>query len=451
MQSNKRAGRYPQDLPAASPRKSSPAPWRPGMTSKEFTRYIFASLDVIVADKELPSAAFGVAYVIAQHLNKETNEAFPGTDVIAEEAGLAQSTVRAMVDKLAERGHYAVEFGSRGSGHSNKYRLTALEPTAAKMKPRKQRTAAVSDLRKERTVAVLDDMAKERFQGIKQRTVAMNHYNHQEPGLRPGGLVDRVKRNQLTETSDDARLSPVKGTGEVPLSAAVAAENPDADKKQPNAQLGTPANAHNGAGADVASVKDAARDTAREPMSSSLVRYLPHPASAQRPVVKTHHAPRLSDCAAVAEESRADIGTENFNHGRINMSHKPNVAPAEALKPWLDLGMSRATWYRKRRETPPSGETPASVDHEALFARPTFTPAEEEGLQKLRAILPKDNGPEGTRTLYASALNHGATIPKLLAAADVFASGSGVKALAELLFYWEDWWTIAAIRTEQPL
>ena len=133
------------------------------------------------------------------------------------------------------------------------------------------------------------------------------------------------------------------------------------------------------------------------------------------------------------------------------MSHKPNVAPAEALKPWLDLGMSRATWYRKRRETPPSGETPASVDHEALFARPTFTPAEEEGLQKLRAILPKDNGPEGTRTLYASALNHGATIPKLLAAADVFASGSGVKALAELLFYWEDWWTIAAIRTEQPL
>ena len=150
------------------------------MTSTEFTRYIFASLDVIAKDKDLPSAAKVVAYVISQHLNKGTNEAFPGTDVIADEAGMAKSTVRAMVDKLAEHGHYAVEFGSKGSGHSNKYTLTALEPTAVKMKPRKERTGAVSDHGKGRTVALLDDAAKGRFDQIKGRTVAMNHYNHQE-------------------------------------------------------------------------------------------------------------------------------------------------------------------------------------------------------------------------------------------------------------------------------
>src|SRR4051812_24785904 len=82
--------------------------------SRAFTRAIFANLDVIAADRELPSPAFRVAYVISQHLNKKTREAFVGTDLIASKAALSKSTVRAMVEKLRERGHYVVEFGRQG-------------------------------------------------------------------------------------------------------------------------------------------------------------------------------------------------------------------------------------------------------------------------------------------------------------------------------------------------
>lgn len=207
---------------ASSARKSSAPSWHPAMTRTEFTRYIFASLDAIVADRELPPNAFGVAYVISQHLDRETNEAFPGTDVIADEAGMAQSTVRAMVDKLAERGHYAVEFGRRGSGHSNKYRLTALERTAAKPGPEKQRPLAISEQEKQRPVAILDEAGKERIRRKKQRPVAMNHYNHLERGF-AARLVDRGNLTD-SKTADDAPSSP---DGNYPFRAPDGAKNPD--------------------------------------------------------------------------------------------------------------------------------------------------------------------------------------------------------------------------------
>ena len=130
---------------------------------KQHTRELFAWLDHVMADSDLPHPAFKVAYVIGQHVNRQSGEAWPSTDTIASRAGLAQSSVRDMVERLHQRGHLDVTWGSRGRGHPNKYRLTTKERTAAVLEPKKQP-------KKERTAAVLDEDAKERFRQIKERS-----------------------------------------------------------------------------------------------------------------------------------------------------------------------------------------------------------------------------------------------------------------------------------------
>jgi DNA-binding MarR family transcriptional regulator len=136
---------------------------------KRHTRNLFQWLDQVALDHDLPPAAFKVAYVIGQHVNRQSGEAWPSTDSIAHRAGLAQSTVRSMVDRLEESGHLAVDYGSRG--HPNKYRPITKDQVAFISKPRKERTAAI-----------LDASAKERFRQIKERCAdvkerrsAMNH------------------------------------------------------------------------------------------------------------------------------------------------------------------------------------------------------------------------------------------------------------------------------------
>src|ERR1700722_3882532 len=72
---------------------------------KQHTREMFVWFDQVVRDPGLPPAAFKVAFVIGQRVNCQSGEAWPSTDSIAKDAALVQSTVRAMVDRLAERGH----------------------------------------------------------------------------------------------------------------------------------------------------------------------------------------------------------------------------------------------------------------------------------------------------------------------------------------------------------
>jgi hypothetical protein len=81
---------------------------------------------------------------------------------------------------------------------------------------------------------------------------------------------------------------------------------------------------------------------------------------------------------------------------------------------------------------------------------PKFTPDEEENLLKLRVIIPNDNSPEGTRSLYRSALNE-MPIAKLLAGAHAYAEGNAEKSLPEFLFskeIREHFWVCAAIRSD---
>ncbi len=90
-------------------------------STKEFTRRVFGYIKQMNRDKELPSAAVRVALVIADHWNEESGEAHPSLQTIALESGLGEGTVRRMLPALVERGYLAVQVGSRGSGHPNRY------------------------------------------------------------------------------------------------------------------------------------------------------------------------------------------------------------------------------------------------------------------------------------------------------------------------------------------
>ncbi len=90
---------------------------------KHFTKTKFVWIDQVMRDKLLLSSAKVVVYVISQHINIESGEAFPSTETIAEWGGLAPSCVRKALKALADSGHLEVQWGKRGRGHPNRYRM----------------------------------------------------------------------------------------------------------------------------------------------------------------------------------------------------------------------------------------------------------------------------------------------------------------------------------------
>jgi hypothetical protein len=106
-------------------------------SSKAHTRAVFAWLKQIARDKNVPSSAFRVAFVIAQHFNKNSGEAYPSTETIGSQSALYPSSVRAMVDALAEHGHLAVVWGRKGRGHPNRYSMILKPQQAAVLSARK--------------------------------------------------------------------------------------------------------------------------------------------------------------------------------------------------------------------------------------------------------------------------------------------------------------------------
>ncbi|MCG2668758.1 helix-turn-helix domain-containing protein [Bradyrhizobium sp. GCM10023182] len=95
-----------------------------GLTPREHTSRLFAWLKQVRADrKNLTASTFVVAFTIADHMNKETGEAFPGMPCIAREIGMSQGTVKNAIDALEARGHLHVHHGKKGRGCPNRYRM----------------------------------------------------------------------------------------------------------------------------------------------------------------------------------------------------------------------------------------------------------------------------------------------------------------------------------------
>src|SRR5437899_9544252 len=117
---NKTTAREAQEQPSTAPEKSA----------REFTGDIFRWLDQVAIDPDLPPSAFKIAYVIAEHVNRQSGVAWPSSRTIAKACALSQPTVIELVPKLVTNGHLALEPGRAGRGHSHRYRLILKDQPA---------------------------------------------------------------------------------------------------------------------------------------------------------------------------------------------------------------------------------------------------------------------------------------------------------------------------------
>src|SRR5436309_10374497 len=117
---NRTAAREAQDPQSAAPEKSA----------REFTGDIFRWLDQVAIDPDLPPSAFKIAYVIAEHVNRQSGDAWPSSRTIATACALSQPSVIDLVPKLVANGHLALEPGRAGRGHSHRYRLILKDQAA---------------------------------------------------------------------------------------------------------------------------------------------------------------------------------------------------------------------------------------------------------------------------------------------------------------------------------
>jgi len=97
-------------------------------TKTDFTRQQFEWLDQVLGDPKRPASAFLVAYLISRHINRETREAWPSLNYIADKTGLSKTTVIKAVEFLNARGHLKVTPGQPGRGKSSCY-ATVLKGT----------------------------------------------------------------------------------------------------------------------------------------------------------------------------------------------------------------------------------------------------------------------------------------------------------------------------------
>lgn len=88
------------------------------MAGDPFTAAIFRWLDRVAADPELPPAAFRLGYVISQHINRTSHQAWPSQETLRDAIGLKGEdgrSVRRLTTALAERGYLLMRRGQRVS------------------------------------------------------------------------------------------------------------------------------------------------------------------------------------------------------------------------------------------------------------------------------------------------------------------------------------------------
>ena len=113
-------------MPALSTPTTTSAQARPN----NFTRDLFAWLNQVKADSDLPPSAFKVAFEIGQYINRKSGEAWPSTDTIGKGIAMSKATVVEMVSRLKAGGHLDIDPGCQGRGHPNRYRLVLKDRPA---------------------------------------------------------------------------------------------------------------------------------------------------------------------------------------------------------------------------------------------------------------------------------------------------------------------------------
>jgi hypothetical protein len=203
--------------PAARVAQAQPDDATEIKTAKQHTRDLFAWLNQVASDHDLPSSAFKVAYIIGNYVNRQSGDAWPSSARIARDCALSQPTVVAMTARLKAAGHLAVEPGSAGRGHLNRYRMILKHQPTDALVPLKHRPADASASRKasgSRVESIRPEQIK--HQPADMNILKNNLQNHQERAGGPRSADDdRLSiASNSAKTADDAPLSPAFATAD---------------------------------------------------------------------------------------------------------------------------------------------------------------------------------------------------------------------------------------------
>ena len=108
------------------------------MSDDRFTVNKLAWLEQVASDVELSLLSRVIAMIIGlRYLNRDTGDAWPGTETLAEDIGRGRTQVHEALGSLADRGHLEITTTSGGKGQTNRYRpiLKGPNPSENRTKP----------------------------------------------------------------------------------------------------------------------------------------------------------------------------------------------------------------------------------------------------------------------------------------------------------------------------
>jgi DNA-binding transcriptional ArsR family regulator len=172
------------------------------MAGDPFTSTIFRWLNTVAADPSLPPAAFKLAYIISQHINRGTHQAWPSQTTLKEAIGVKdERSVRRLTEALEEGGHLITR---RRKQTSMIYRLAQdrtelsyqVEPEETEGEPRPDKNDRSSNSRPDIPVPKTGHSCPPRPDKNVRLTTESNHLKNQEG-----------ERARATLIPDDFRIS----------------------------------------------------------------------------------------------------------------------------------------------------------------------------------------------------------------------------------------------------
>jgi hypothetical protein len=175
----------------------------------EFHRRKNRWLTQLASERDLPAPAFKVAYLLAEHVNHETGDAWPSLPTLAQEAGMSPRWARTLIRDLAVRG-YLIVIENRGRSATNRYRLATPDIKAAP-KPEVPCRFKEGENRKQRA-------------DLKSRT---RNCGSDLNGIKTGTVVHKNRKNGVTKTgtlpSAKPLIEPLKNLNAANAASAAAA------------------------------------------------------------------------------------------------------------------------------------------------------------------------------------------------------------------------------------
>jgi len=101
------------------------------VTGDQFTRRLWGWLQQVLADRKLRPLALHVAVYLCARFNRETGDAFPSQERIAEALQVSRRGVQGAIRQLAEHGHLQVDV-NKGRRHEDKYNRNRYRPLLKK-------------------------------------------------------------------------------------------------------------------------------------------------------------------------------------------------------------------------------------------------------------------------------------------------------------------------------